>query len=102
MLLPTCVLAPAVILFSIWESGYAVRYCTDFAWQTVLGGMAILFLLYARRAEKQTQRILQNAFVAAALLSVIVNAGLLYGFMSREGHLQSQYLELERIFDFWK
>lgn len=102
LLLPTCVLAPAVILFSIWESGYAVRYCTDFAWQTALGGMAILFLLYARRAEKQTQRILQNAFVAAALLSVIVNAGLLYGFMSREGHLQSQYLELERIFDFWK
>ncbi|MBQ5833281.1 MAG: hypothetical protein IIW36_00560 [Clostridia bacterium] len=102
LLLPTCVLAPFVILFSIWESGYAVRYCTDFAWQTVLGGMAILFLLSVRRAEKQTQRILQNAFVAAALLSVIVNAGLLYGFMSREGYLQSQYLELERIFDFWK
>lgn len=102
ILLPTCVLAPAVILFSIWESGYAVRYCTDFAWPMVLGGMAILFLLYARHAEKQTQRILQCAFVVAALLSLVVNAGLLYGFMSRDGYLESQYLALGRVFDFWK
>lgn len=102
LLLPTCLIAPAVIIFSIWESGYAVRYCTDFAWPVVLGGMAILFLLYARRAERQTARILQHAFVIAALLSIVVNAGLIYGFVSKDGYLQSQYLELGRIFDFWK
>ena len=102
LLLPLCVIAPAVILFSIWESGYAVRYCTDFAWQAVLGGIAILYLLYARRAEKQTKRILQVAFLVAAVLSLAVNAGLIYGFMSRDGYLESQYLALGRCFDFWK
>ncbi|MBQ1261476.1 MAG: hypothetical protein IIY01_00955, partial [Clostridia bacterium] len=102
LLLPVCVIAPAVILFSIWESGYAVRYCTDFAWQAVLGGMAILYLLYARRAEKQTKQILQVAFLVAAVLSLAVNAGLIYGFMSRDGYLESQYLALGRCFDFWK
>ena len=102
LLLPLCLIAPAVIMFSIWESGYAVRYCTDFAWQLILGGIAVLFLLYARRAEEQTKTILQRFFILSALLSLIVNAGLLYGFMHRDGYLHADFLSLERLFDFWK
>ncbi len=100
--LPVCVIAPLVILFSIWESGYAVRYCTDFAWQLVLGGMSIFFLLYAYRAQPQTKTIVERFFLIAALLAVVVNGALIYGFMSRDGYMQSVFLSFERLFDFWK
>ena len=45
LLLPTCIIAPLIIIFSIWESGYGVRYCVDFAWQMILGGAAVLYML---------------------------------------------------------
>ncbi len=100
--LPVCIIAPLVILFSIWESGYAVRYCTDFAWQMVLGGMGILYLLYSRWAHPQTKTILERFFIISAILAVVVNGALVYGFISRQGYLESAYLSFERLFDFWK
>jgi hypothetical protein len=100
--LPLCLIAPAVIMFSIWESGYAVRYCTDFAWQMVLGGIAVLFLLYVRRAEGQTRTIMERFFLVSAVLSFVVNGALVYGFMHRDGFLEAEFLSLASLFDFWK
>jgi len=101
LLVPTCVIIPLVIIFSIWESGYGVRYCCDFAWQFILGGAAILYLLYARVAERQTKSIMHHAFVVAAVLSLIVNGALVYDYMYRDGYLAEAFLRLERTFDFW-
>lgn len=102
LLLPVCILAPMIILFSIWESGYCVRYGTDFAWQMILGGMAVLYLLYCRQAERQTRTIVERFFLLSAVLAVVINGALIYGFMSRDGYLQSTFLSVERLFDFWK
>ncbi len=39
------VLLPCIVIYSIWESGYGVRYCVDFSWQIVLGALTVLFVL---------------------------------------------------------
>ena len=101
LLLPTCVIAPLIIIFSIWESGYGVRYCCDFAWQIILGGAAVLFLLYVRVAEGQGKTILRNAFTAAAVLALVVNGAMIYDYLSKSGLLAADYLRFARVFDFW-
>ncbi len=102
LLLPICVIAPLIIIFSIWESGYGVRYCCDFAWQIILGGAAVLYLIYSRVAQGQGKSIMRNAFVIAAVLSLIVNGAMIYDYLPKSGHLTGEYLQFANIFDFWK
>lgn len=99
--LTTCVVAPLIIIFSIWESGYGVRYCCDFAWQIILGGAGLLFILYIRVCEGQGKTILRHTFTVAAVLSLIVNGAMIYDYLSKTGHLTADYLRFARIFDFW-
>ena len=101
LLVPTCVIAPLVIIFSIWESGYGVRYCCDFAWQLILGGAAVLYLLYDRVAEGQGKTVLRNAFTVAMVLGVVVNGAMLYEYLTKTGDLAAHYLRFAKIFDFW-
>ena len=101
LLIPTCVVIPLIIIFSIWESGYGVRYCCDFAWQIILGGAAVLYLLWARVAEGQGKAILRHAFTVAAVVAVVLNGALIYGYLTRTGHLELSYLRFERLFEFW-
>ena len=79
-----------------------MRYCCDFAWQLILGGAAVLYLLYDRVAEGQGKTILRNAFTVAMALGVVVNGAMLYEYLPKEGELTDAYLRLERIFDFWR
>ena len=101
LLIPTCVVIPLIIIFSIWESGYGVRYCCDFAWQIILGGAAVLCLLWARVADGQGKTILRHAFTVAAVVAVVLNGALIYGYLTRTGHLELSYLRFERLFEFW-
>ena len=101
LLVPTCVIAPLVIIFSIWESGYGVRYCCDFAWQFILGGAAVLYLLYARVAKGQAKDILRGAFTVAMVLGVVVGGAMLYEYLTKTGHLAAHYLRFAKLFDFW-
>ena len=102
LILSTCVLIPLIIIFSIWESGYGVRYCTDFAWQFILGALSILFLLYVRRANSQTKRLVQYFFIISLAVAFIVNFGMVYDYVSKSGHLEEAFLSFKRIFEFWK
>ena len=102
LLLPVCLLVPLGILISIWESGYSVRYATDFYWPVILGGTAVLFLLYVRRAEGQTRRLMQAFFLASAVVALVCNFGLIYDYLELSGYLESQALSFARLFDFWK
>ena len=100
--LSTCVLIPLIIIFSIWESGYGVRYCTDFAWQFILGALSILFLLYVRRANSQTRCLVQYFFIISLAVAFIVNFGMVYDYISKSGHLEEAFMSFKRVFEFWK
>ncbi len=99
--LTTCLIAPLVVIFSIWESGYGVRYCCDFAWQIVLGGAGILYLMYARTADGQGKAVLRHAFTVAAVLALVVNGAMIYAYLSKSGNLSAEYLRFAKLFDFW-
>ena len=70
----TCVLMPLVIICSIWESGYAIRYTADFSWPILIGALAIGFYLY-RHTKNQTWR-----KVARICMGIAVPAALVLNF----------------------
>ena len=76
-IIPVSILAPLAIIFSIWESGYGVRYCVDFSWQIVFAGIAILFILYKNRFDSQLRRLMEIAMPICAVLAIAVNSAML-------------------------
>ncbi|MBR6410352.1 MAG: hypothetical protein IKS35_03075 [Clostridia bacterium] len=101
LVLPTCVLAPLVIIFSIWESGYGVRYCADFAWQMVGGGMLVLYLLYERSENETSKRGMQYFFVIAAVVALFLNSAMIYDYLDKSGEFLAACRRLERVFNYW-
>ena len=102
LLLPTCIIAPLIIIFSIWESGYGVRYCVDFAWQMILGGAAVLYMLYCRVANDQTRRLIEKFFMISMAVALVINGAMIYDYLNKGGFLTAEFLRFERLFDFWK
>lgn len=92
LLVPVCVVAPLIIIFSIWESGYGVRYCADFSWQLVLGGITVLFILYDRVFDKQLKSLSRVLFPVAALLAFAVNLALIFSYCDFSGALRDAAL----------
>lgn len=100
-----CLAAPAVILFSIWESGYAVRYCTDFSWQVLFGAYAVLYTLYLHSRHAAMKALGYKLMLAAAVLALLVNAAFLVAFLYPDGlttNLQASFAAFARLFEFWK
>ncbi len=102
----TCVLAPLIIIFSIWESGYGVRYSADFAWQLIVGAMCILFFLYSLTDKKENKadmrKMITVFFAISVIVALAVNFGMIYDYIPKTGVRESEYLSFERIFEFWK
>ena len=105
ILLPTCIIAPFIIIFSIWESGYGVRYSVDFAVQMIIGALMIIYTLVG--TEKQESRavvtgFVEKFFVIALFVAFVSNFALIYDYLGKSGNLAAQFLNFERIFEFWR
>ncbi|MBQ6702243.1 MAG: hypothetical protein IJN17_04740 [Clostridia bacterium] len=104
LLLSVCILCPLVIIFSIWESGYGVRYAADFSWQFILGGMIIIFFLYEKYKLSENgfaKTFITAFFVYSAASAILINSALIYDYLSKSGYLQDAFLSFERLFEFW-
>ncbi len=96
-----CVVMPLVILFSIWESGYAVRYTADFSWQIIIGAFAILFYLY-RKSKNETKKNILRAFIGiSAAASIIINAVHIIPFAFEEPDYPEICRALQDTIAFW-
>lgn len=105
LILSACVLAPAVIIFSIWESGYGVRYSADFAVELILGGMMIIFFLCMTQKEESKATVMKFAhkfFVISLVVAFVANFALIYDYLAKSGNLTAEFLNFERIFEFWR
>lgn len=106
----TCIVAPAAIVFSSWESGYAIRYFADFSWQLLIGALAIAFFLFAKCENEGVKRIVEGVFIVMTVLCLIVNAGQIYNFLVAAADLSSfvsnewecKIYAFARLFDFWR
>lgn len=97
-----CLLMPLVIICSIWESGYAVRYTADFSWQITLGALAILFFLY-QRTKNQTKKAWFHRFMAfSAVYAILVNGIQIFNFTFPQADYPALCDHLTQLIAFWK
>ncbi len=99
---------PLILIMSTWESGYALRYNVDFAWQMLLTALAISFFAYNKIKSASLRRVLYTIMIGCALFSIISNLSLLLLhipgvgntiFLSRKKTLF--YYKMARILEFW-
>ena len=101
-----CIVVPFIIIASVWESGYAVRYMADFSWQSLLGAYAVLFLIYTKTSNELIKKLIR-AFMCFALVWTIFISGVQsVGHMFRYDDIYRDYPEIaydtEQFFAFWK
>ena len=101
-----CVVIPFVIIASVWESGYAVRYMADFAWQSLLGAFAVIFLLYAKNGNQQVRKLVR-IFMCFSLVWTLFIAGVQdvnHLFRFTDGHWDFPEIayDVEQFFAIWK
>lgn len=100
-LLP-CVIMPSVIMFSIWESGYAVRYTADFSWQIIMGAYVILFFLYQSTKNKTIKKFFRYFMAFSVTTAFIINIPQIFNFTFPDYDyplITSQFCEL---IEFWR
>lgn len=101
-----CVIIPVIIICSVWESGYSIRYMTDFAWQMLIGAYAVIFWLYIKNQNPTIKKII-NVFFCVSLVWTIVVSGVQsinQAFRYCEMHLDYPEIayEIQKILMFWK
>ena len=100
-----CLLIPFGIVASVWESGYAVRYMADFAWQSLLGAFAVLFFLYGKLSDP-TKKKLVNGFMCFAVLWALIVGGVqefnqAFRYDGYSLDFPEMAYEIQRMFAFW-
>lgn len=96
-----CVVMPMAIIFSTWESGYAVRYLPDFSWLMIMGGVFCLFRLEQFSGDRAEKLFLRYGLAVSALAAVIVNGVQAYAFAFRSDVYPLEAYSLRRLMEFW-
>ena len=76
----TAIIAPFIIIASIWESGYGVRYMMDFAWEMLTCALFVMFLFYRNLRGKDAKRIYEHILLISMFASLFVNICLVYAY----------------------
>ena len=100
-----CLFIPFGIVASVWESGYAVRYMSDFAWQSLLGAFAILFFL-CNKTKDATKKKLINGFMCFAVIWALIVGGVqefnqAFRYDTYDRSFPEMAYEVQRMFAFW-
>ena len=74
------IIAPFVVIASIWESGYGVRYMMDFAWQMLVCAFFVMFMFYRNLKSGESKRIYEHLLLIAMFACLFVNIGLVYSY----------------------
>lgn len=96
-----CVIMPLVIIFSIWESGYAVRYVADFSWQIITGALAILFFLYQTSHNDTLKKLFKYFMAFSVVASLIVNIPQIFTFAFSEYDHPIITSRFHEFIEFW-
>ena len=97
-----CVIMPLIIIFSIWESGYAVRYVADFSWQIVTGALVILFFLYQNSENKTLKNLTKYFLAVSVVVSVVLNIPQIFTFTFYEYDYPVITSQFHDFIEFWR
>lgn len=70
-----CLAAPLIIIMSVWESGYAVRYTGDFSVEIILGAFVMMFLILKSTSNGTIKKLI-TYMVCFSLVWVIYAEGI--------------------------
>ncbi|WP_044974380.1 hypothetical protein [Ruminococcus sp. HUN007] len=105
IILSVCIICPFAVIFSIWESGFAARYCVDFIWQMITGALVICFIVYSHCASN-TKVHLNRLMTASLALSVVMNLTQIWSYVKPEEGFSTEWqanmLSFARLFEFWR
>ncbi|MCR5600257.1 MAG: hypothetical protein K6G33_05910 [Ruminococcus sp.] len=100
-----CLFIPFGIVASVWESGYAVRYMADFAWQSLLGAYAVLFFIYSKLTDETKKKLVFRFMWFSVMWGLVVagvqefNQAFRYDVYTRD--FPEMAYEVQRMFAFW-
>ena len=97
-----CLLMPIVIICSVRESGYAVRYVADFTWEMLIGALIILYFLYLNSQNEQRKRLFARLIAFSAVAAVIINGILIYNFTFESDEYPVASAMLNQMISFWR
>lgn len=105
-LLPGLII-PLLLIAVTWESGYAMRYNADFAWQICLAAFALIFYKYNKITNITIRKWLFRVLFAATIWCVLcyTAAALTTSPANSVGHCVAgadMYNEIERLIMFWR
>lgn len=101
-----CVIIPLIIICSVWESGYSIRYMTDFAWQMITGAYAVIFCLYIKSSDPTVKKIISIFFCVSLVWTIVVGGvqSVNQAFRYCDMHLDYPEIayEVQKVLMFWK
>ncbi len=102
LLAATCVATPLIIIFSIWESGYGVRYCADFYWQILFGALAIAFFMYPKLSNS-VKKICEKLMIISFVVALMTTFSQMYFYIFGDASVdfKAGMLSFGRLFEFW-
>jgi hypothetical protein len=96
-----CVIIPLIIMFSVWQNGYSLRYASDFAFMMLLGAFAICFTIY-KNLQPQTKKLLDIIFAISLVCSILINFSMVYEYQLNQvlnnPTLYAEFLSFEKLF----
>ena len=95
-----------MLIASVWESGYAVRYMGDFSLEIIMGAYTLMFLIL-RTTKNETIKKLVSYFVCFSVIWVLYVEGV--QIVNQAFRYQEYYYifpeiayDLESLISFWK
>jgi len=79
-----CIVLPLLVIAITWESGHALRYNIDFAWQIIFGALCVVFVYYRHNTNEQIRKIVLKAVVLGTVLCVVFNLATVLQFIPGE------------------
>ena len=96
------VLMPFIIICSIWESGYAVRYMADFSWEILMGALFVLFFLYGKCHDNTIKRLFRWFMGASVIAAVVIDVPIIFGVMFPRDEFPAISEKFSNIVAFWQ
>lgn len=96
------VLMPFIIICSIWESGYAVRYMADFSWELLMGALFVLFFLYGKYINPTLRKLFRWFMGISVVMAVVIDVPIIFGVMFPRDEFPAISQKFSDIFAFWQ
>ncbi len=97
-----CVVMPFIIVCSVWESGYAVRYSADINWEIIIGAYVILFFLYTKTKNATIKRLFVIFMIFSMASALIVNFMFIFNQAFPQKYYPQTFYDVSKLFEFWK